>query len=453
MYAIWQSNTYSYRPDITQIEHNHDLPDDFLAITKKHWGISTPCILNFPHAKGHLTLRSSQPNSFSPTDIEFLEQVIAVISISISRIEDLEIVEKTRLKHEAMVNSIDGIVWEADAKTFEFTFVSKQAERLLGYPVQQWQNEKDFWKNHIHPDDRDWAIAFCQQATTENRNHEFEYRMQTANGNYIWLHDIVSVISQGERPVLVQGVMIDVTKRKEMEQELIRIQRLNAVRELSAGICHNLNNILVGVVGPAQLLQMTTKNPEALEEIENILNAGLRAKELVHRLHLSTRGLDDMPCATNLNTVVEQAVQITRPRWKDQCEALGKVIQVHTQLQPLPNVLATQSGLLDVVVNLIFNAVDAMPQGGEIIISTTQNNNQALLTIKDTGIGMSESVQAKIFEPFFTTKKTVGTGLGLSTTYKAIHSWQGQIEVISAPNQGTTFAIWLHLQKNTAKTT
>lgn len=122
-----------------------------------------------------------------------------------------------------LVNSLEGIVWEADAVTFRFLFVSKQAERILGYPVERWLSEATFWKDHIDPEDREWAVNLCVTATAEKRDHDFEYRMIAADGQIVWLRDLVSVVVEGDRPTRLRGVMVDVTKRKRTEKAL-RVQ-------------------------------------------------------------------------------------------------------------------------------------------------------------------------------------------------------------------------------------
>ena len=119
-----------------------------------------------------------------------------------------------------LVNSIEGIVWEADAVTFKFLFVSKQAERILGYPVKRWLSEATFWKDHIHPDDREWAVNFCAKATAEKRDHDFEYRMIAAEGQSVWLRDLVTVVVEGDRATRIRGVMVDITQRKQAEEAL-----------------------------------------------------------------------------------------------------------------------------------------------------------------------------------------------------------------------------------------
>jgi len=131
-----------------------------------------------------------------------------------------EFLKTTRQNYISLVNTIDGIVWEADAKTFAFSFVSERAERLLGYPVRKWIEEPAFWANHIHPDDRNWAVDYCVECTQKMEPHEFEYRMVAADGHIVWLRDIVSVIIENNEPVRLRGLMVDITKQKETEAAL-----------------------------------------------------------------------------------------------------------------------------------------------------------------------------------------------------------------------------------------
>ena len=124
-----------------------------------------------------------------------------------------------REKYHSLINAIDGIVWEADPETFQFTFVSQQAERMLGYPCSAWE-EKGFWESHLHPDDRAFAVDFCVRQTRSRRPHEFEYRMIAADGRIVWLRDIVSLEVEQEKLTRLKGIMIDITRSKEAEAVL-----------------------------------------------------------------------------------------------------------------------------------------------------------------------------------------------------------------------------------------
>ena len=123
-------------------------------------------------------------------------------------------------KFHSLVGTIDGIVWEADAQTFEFKFVSQQAEKILGYPVSDWHTEPNFWASKIHAEDRDRAVNFCKLSTSELRDHDFEYRMITREGREVWIQDKVTVIHKEGKPILLRGIMLDITARKTTEEEI-----------------------------------------------------------------------------------------------------------------------------------------------------------------------------------------------------------------------------------------
>jgi two-component system cell cycle sensor histidine kinase/response regulator CckA len=121
-------------------------------------------------------------------------------------------------RYADLIRDLDAIVWEADARTWRFQFVSAQAERILGYPLSRWYDQADFWQEHIHPDDRSWVIPLCVESTGRLEAHSFDYRMLAADGRVVWLRDSVTVTSQDGRPVTLKGVMVDITASKEVER-------------------------------------------------------------------------------------------------------------------------------------------------------------------------------------------------------------------------------------------
>jgi PAS domain S-box-containing protein len=171
--------------------------------------------------------------------------------------------------YSTLVNSLDGIVWEADGRTFQFSFVSSQAERVLGYPVREWLEDPGFWRRHTHPDDVHWCAEYCLAATASGRDHEFEYRMVAADGRVVWLHDIVTVKVNADGSVRLHGIMLDVTDRREAEAARQRTEAYYGALVDSAG-----DNIAV-----------VTKDSTILYEspaVEHLI--GYRPEELVgHR--------------------------------------------------------------------------------------------------------------------------------------------------------------------------
>jgi two-component system, cell cycle sensor histidine kinase and response regulator CckA len=137
-----------------------------------------------------------------------------------ARVQSEEAAQAARRDLAELIGTVDGIVWEADAQTFGFTFVSEQAERLLGYPVSSWLEESGFWAAHIHPEDRDASVRYCVECTRASRDHQFDYRMIAADGRVVWLQDRVTVHAVDGRPVILRGVMVDITDRKQAEAAL-----------------------------------------------------------------------------------------------------------------------------------------------------------------------------------------------------------------------------------------
>ncbi|MBI3897223.1 MAG: EAL domain-containing protein [Gammaproteobacteria bacterium] len=146
-------------------------------------------------------------------------QVVTSLDIT-ERKQTEEALRRSQQQYASLVETIDGIVWEADATTLQFSFVSRQAARLLGYPLRQWIGEPNFWRDRIHPDDREWVVDSCLAAARHLDDREFEYRMLAADGRAVWLHDLVSVVAQDGRAVKLRGVMVDITERKQAEERL-----------------------------------------------------------------------------------------------------------------------------------------------------------------------------------------------------------------------------------------
>jgi len=203
----------------------------------------------------------------------------------------------------------------------------------------------------------------------------------------------------------------EIMDRKRAEEAVVRLERLGAIGEMSAGISHNLNNILTGILGPAELITFMTKQDDVLREVDLIRTSGLRARDLVMRLHESVRSEREKVGAVELDSVVEEAIAAGLPRWKADLKS-GVVIA------------ANGPGLHDLVLNLLFNASDALTSGGTIKVQTGTRDGRALLMVSDDGIGMDAEVKRRVFEPFFTTKADVGTGLGLSMVYGQLTRWE-----------------------------
>ena len=155
------------------------------------------------------------------------------------RVEAFAEVQETKVRLEEIIQTIDGIFWEANADDFVFTYVSPQSADILGYKPEEWVGEKDFWSSKIHPEDRDFAVNYCHRETTVGRNHAFEYRMLKADGTYIWLRDVVTVITKNGKPISLRGLMLDITQRKELENQLKQAYKIAKIGNWSLDVTSN----------------------------------------------------------------------------------------------------------------------------------------------------------------------------------------------------------------------
>jgi CheY-like chemotaxis protein len=192
---------------------------------------------------------------------------------------------------------------------------------------------------------------------------------------------------------------------------------------------------------------MQSGDQGAVENARHIVESALRAKDLVQRLNLSVgRSSENPPEQVDLiGEVVREAIETSRPKWQDEMQVQGVTVTVTDSIGDLPPVRANPVALHHILVNLISNAVDAMPKGGSIDVTAEARGDWVHLKVTDTGSGMTEDVQRRIFEPFFTTRQDVGSGLGLAMAYRTVTEWGGDVEVASQPGKGTTFTLVLPL--------
>jgi signal transduction histidine kinase len=239
-----------------------------------------------------------------------------------------------------------------------------------------------------------------------------------------------------------------ILERKQVEELNMKLQdqlrhadRLATIGQLSAGIAHEINEPLATILGFAQLIEKGEKvPPEAVEDSKKIINATLHSREIVRKLMLFSRQMPPKKGNVNLNQIIDEGLYFLESR----CQKSG--VSIIKLLQPdIPEVNADPNQIHQVLVNLIVNAIQAMPNGGKLILSTKFNpDNSASIFVEDTGVGIDDSIRQKIFIPFFTTKDiNQGTGLGLSVVHGIVSSHNGQITVESKKGVGSTFEIRL----------
>jgi signal transduction histidine kinase len=255
------------------------------------------------------------------------------------------------------------------------------------------------------------------------------------------------------------GIVIEEAKRSDelhkayqslraTQEQLVFSERIKAVGQMAAGVAHDFNNSLSVILARAQFaISRLDRNPpetaELRSDLETIIKTSLQGAEAIKRIQDYTRIRKDSPnTAVDLNAVIQDAVEIARPKWQLETTAQGRQIDVELELGEILEVSGNVYELTQVVNNLVFNAVEAMPQGGRITIGTSRDDDGVIMKVADTGTGMDEATRKRLFEPFFTTKET-GQGLGTSIIFGIVSRHRGAITVESEPGRGTVFTVTL----------
>ncbi len=296
----------------------------------------------------------------------------------------------------------------------------------------------------------------------------FEHDEREKDGVFTYLNTLYPIYKQGQQWA-VGGVSRDITTRKRYEQELqqkthelektlhelrstqrriVDNERQRALSQMASGIAHDFNNSLTSIQGFSDLLLQTPKkmsNVNTVKEYITLINTSARdAAQIVRRLRKFYRPSDnEIIEPVDINQLIDDAVALTEPIWKSNAQTRGAFISIEKQLTPEIMALGNRTELHEVITNLIFNAVDAMPEGGILRFVTRREQGLIVLEISDNGIGMEAGVLRQCLNPFYTTKGETGSGLGLATVQGIMTRHQGRIDIHSQPGKGTTFVLRL----------
>jgi two-component system cell cycle sensor histidine kinase/response regulator CckA len=381
-------------------------------------------------------------------------------------------------RYRSILETTNAVAWELDVNSLQFTYISPQIEALSGYPPEKW-TDFNFWASKIHSDERSDAVNWCQAETAKGLDHDIEYRMIRADGDTVWVRDVITVISEQETPVFLRGHFFNIDDRKKAEEASFalqattyRSQKMESLGLMASGIAHDFNNLLTVILGNAELV-LTMSDVDAptapfttTSLLEDIQKAGRQAAELIHEM-LTYVGKDPLELKdTDLNAIILDMwslVERAHPKSVNLTHDLG---------QNLPTTMADPTLIQQVILNLIINASDAVGgKIGSITVRTSLVNssrikfdesftnplpaseNCILVEVSDTGSGIDDAVAAKLFEPFYSTKMA-GRGLGLATVLGIVIRHSGTISVKSKIGHGTTFSIYLpalepHIQATT----
>jgi PAS domain S-box-containing protein len=291
--------------------------------------------------------------------------------------------------------------------------------------------------------DRDMARDYFM-STLEGKPQTYEARFFSRDGDLRYaLFDTAPLVVDGYTTGVL-GIARDITEQKQERQRAAQADKLRALGQLASGVAHDFNNALTAILGRAQLMRRQLKDDSLVHNLDVIQTAAEDAAATVRRIQTFARQSPAKEFELlDASSLLRDAIEITRTRWENEARLRGLHYEVELQAVCPYYVLGSASELREVFVNLIVNAVDAMPLGGRLSISCERTNEVLCLRFTDTGLGMTEDVRERIFEPFYTTKGAHGTGLGLAVSYGIIERHQGLISVESEVGQGAIFKIEL----------
>lgn len=379
--------------------------------------------------------------------------------LSVDMTAQREAAEEIRRSHEryaTLVNSIEGIVWEADAETFQFRFVSKQAEQRLGFPLDLWLSDPDFWKDHIYPDDLEWVMDGWKKGVAEGTGFDLTYRLVTADGPTTWVRNIARLSFEAGQPACLRGLMVDISDRVRMEEALKHkteeAEQASRVKSDFLSIAsHEIRTPLNAIIGYASLLEkgQIRESQKLKETYERIYQNARELLDLINRildLNKIEAGRMDLHAQAkelSLSEMVQQVLRDLRMMWE------GKGLAVTWIDDPTVPMIRSDSGKLrQIFTNLLANAVKFTEQGSiSVRMIHDPKKKTVSVEIKDSGVGIPEEELSRIFEPYYQAKEAragySGTGLGLSIVKKFVEYLRGSITVSSIPGAGTTFVVTL----------
>jgi two-component system, cell cycle sensor histidine kinase and response regulator CckA len=357
-----------------------------------------------------------------------------------------------------LARATNDAVRDLDLKTGRVSW-PQGLQTLLGYQPSDARNEISFWQNQIHPEDRARTAGAIRDALNGPTNHwSGEYRFRRADGCYVHLLERALIVRDNDgTAVRLLGSLMDITARKQLQDQLCRSQKMEAFGQLAGGVAHDFNNFLTTILGYSDLLLHERHiKGEMAGHVAEIRGAAGRASALTQQLLAFSRKQPLEAKVVEINSII---TNLERSLLRLLGENISVVCHLHREKEGA-HIKADPSQLTQLILNLAVNARDAMHKGGQLTLETSivdvgataetapacsefDPGEYVLLNVVDTGVGMSEQVKAHLFEPFFTTKGEGSSGLGLATSYGIVRQSGGHICIESEEGKGTIVRIYL----------
>ena len=368
--------------------------------------------------------------------------------------------ESEEMSRSMLDNAAIGIYLLQNKK---FLYVNPAFEKIIGYTSAELVGQEAI--NYVHPNDRGIVRMKAVENLKGVSTLPYEFRALRKDGQQIWVMErVTSIKYKGKRAVIASFMETTEHRKAEVELErayeelktaherMVQSEKLRAMGEMASGIAHDFNNMLAVILGRTQLVIDDVKDDKVKKGIQIIEQAALDAAKTVKRLQDFARIRVEHPFESlDVNQVVEGVLKMVESRRVELEQTKGIAIKVEQELGKVGQVSGDAAELREALLNILFNAIDAMPTGGKLTVRSEQDEDWVQISIKDTGVGIPDKVKTRLFEPFFTTKASKGSGLGLSVTYGIIARHGGMIKFDSTVGKGTTFYIRLPLVVEGAK--
>ncbi|GAX60711.1 hypothetical histidine kinase protein [Candidatus Scalindua japonica] len=442
----------SLNPAIKQITLAHEVTGNIFKTDSKNTNVS---IDNFSDEMPTVQMKAYN-KTISPRHKGIIEKEMALtysIELEMTNEYLLGMSEELKESHEkfrSLVENTTDWIWETDEHN-RYTYASPQVHQLLGYEpgevigitpfdIMTLEDQQSVRKQFIEITER-------QESFSGLENHNLH-----KDGHTVILETSgVPIISPDGSFKGYRGIDRDITERKKTEQALIQSEKLKAMGVMTSGISHEFNNILAVIKGFSLLLkQKYEDHKEIYDKIEVILQSVTDGTKIVDRMQSFTMNKTDGTTFTPLDVrkLIEQVIELSKPRWKTISEAHGITYYIDKKgMKSVSNICGDSTELRQVILNIINNSLDAMPEGGHLSFSTWNEERNVCFSISDTGEGMYDDIRKNIFDPFLTTKMPIGAGLGMSICYGIIKRHGGEIDVESEVGVGTTVTTRLPISK------
>jgi PAS domain S-box-containing protein len=391
--------------------------------------------------------------AFTPVRVEMLQVLSAQAAISIENAKLYRTLEESAIKYRSLFENAQEAIFIAQDRRVIFS--NPRTMELLGYSPEELLSTP--FVEFIHPDDRDMVLErHIRRLRDESLPNIYPFRIVRKDSNMLWVQLTTVLVDWEDRPATL-NFLTDITELKRAADIHVLTERLSAIADLAGGVAHNFNNMLQIVTASIEmaLIHLESGNIfQIRDDLERIRESSRLGSEIVRRLQSFAKIRADSTSSESklfdLSEVVKQASEISRPWWSTNLEKDGIRVVMKLDLTDGCFVTGKESELFEVLVNLIKNAAEALPNGGDIRITTCVIQDHVVLEIQDTGVGIPTGDMKRLFEPFWSTKGVMGTGLGLAVSKGILSSHGGTISAASEVGKGTIFTVKLPLAESSS---